>query len=599
MSDKEFDKLVEELRLIDPENQLIKLVGFGVNVFGEKEELPISIRKSLNKIHNIIDGLIQTNEGNYDFWITPKVDGFSCILKYNNGILEKAWTREGTIITEKCKYIKNLPLSISNMKGEVYLRGELFISWVDFENIKDDYANPRNALGIINRKNFENLEFVTFYFHPFQKSFKDNLEVINNSSYKDPFKISEKRLAFTSENILNIDSVLLNHKEFFTQETQIDGLVIVNSSDYEDHEIEYKSFAYKFGTEEVETEVEKIEWNPSSRGKLIPVVWYKPVTLYGTNCVKCSGFTYDYVRENKLGKGSKIKITKANEIIPYITEVLSEGEYEELTEIRSDIKILGKHAIIFGNEYHEKLRMENFIKNFLDYDGFKRSEILLDIFEIKNFKNLISFIDSVEKDYFLEKLKQNSIVTLGEEIFDKLKTNKINHKKFFSYFGIDGLGDRASEKLYSIAHTFFSIYCNSLVPSYQIDLGEEYNNMNLEKLVSSSGCNSLIVTNLLKDDVLKDISNIWIWAINNKKLFVEEDKKFNKTVVITGSLSKTKDEYKRILEKVGVKLDASISKTTDYLVADNVNGTSSKTKFANKNNIKIISEQELIELFLT
>ena len=594
ISDQEFDRLVEELKQLDPENTLIKQVGFGVNKFGDKEELPISIRKSLNKVHDIRDGLIVHGEDSFQYWVSPKVDGFSCIIKYNDGVLEKAWTREGTIITKKCRYIKNIPLVISELKGEVFLRGELFISWKDFEHLKEDYVNPRNALGIINRKGFDHLQHITFYIHPFQKVYKDNHSIINKV-YKNPFIAKEyyfEEYTDDGDHFSDVEKGLDYFKTIYSEETQIDGLVIVNDIHFGYPDIEHRSFAYKFGTQEVETEVEEVEWNPSSRGKLIPIIKYKPVELYGTVCVNCSGYNYDYIKENKIGKGSKIKITKANEIIPYLTEILSEGEFKDvLADYKpEDIKLVGKHLFLVNSSYRERIRLENFIKNFVDFDGFKRSEILLDIFEINRMDNLLLFFDSIEKDYFLEKLKENSIVALGEEIFNKIKTNKIRAKSFFLYFGIDGIGEKAAEKLCSIADVFFWNYENFH--------GEEYDYNVLRRLLTESGCNSLVIENVVNDEVLIDLSECWEWAKKTDRFSKEEDKKFAKTVVITGSLSKTKDEYKRELEKVGVKLDLTINKATNYLVADDVNGNSSKIKFAKKNNIPVISEQEMFDMFL-
>ena len=67
-------------------------------------------------------------------------------------------------------------------------------------------------------------------------------------------------------------------------------------------------------------------------------------------------------------------------------------------------------------------------------------------------------------------------------------------------------------------------------------------------------------------------------------------------IVITGKLSMPKDSFKELIEKAGYSYSDNITKETTYLIADDVNGNSSKLKKAREKGIKIITENEFFNL---
>ena len=81
----------------------------------------------------------------------PKIDGISSSLIYENGILIRGLSRgdgvTGEDILENLKTINSIPKKISGEKYSKILeiRAEIFIGKRDFENLKDNFANPRNA----------------------------------------------------------------------------------------------------------------------------------------------------------------------------------------------------------------------------------------------------------------------------------------------------------------------------------------------------------------------------------------------------------------------------------------------------------------------
>ncbi len=64
-----------------------------------------------------------------------------------------------------------------------------------------------------------------------------------------------------------------------------------------------------------------------------------------------------------------------------------------------------------------------------------------------------------------------------------------------------------------------------------------------------------------------------------------------KTFVITGTLSKAREEYQDIMESLGVKVSGSVSKKTNFLLCGENAG--SKLTKAQELGVKVINEEEL------
>jgi len=83
-----------------------------------------------------------------------------------------------------------------------------------------------------------------------------------------------------------------------------------------------------------------------------------------------------------------------------------------------------------------------------------------------------------------------------------------------------------------------------------------------------------------------------------KKATNEESKLNGKTFVITGTLSKPREDFKEIIENLGGKVSGSVSSKTDYLLlGESENGkVSTKEATAKKLGVQIISEAEFRKL---
>ena len=71
------------------------------------------------------------------------------------------------------------------------------------------------------------------------------------------------------------------------------------------------------------------------------------------------------------------------------------------------------------------------------------------------------------------------------------------------------------------------------------------------------------------------------------------------TFVVTGDVHefKNRNELKAYIESQGGKVTGSVSKSTNYLINNDVNSTSSKNQKAKELNIPILSEEDFIQKF--
>jgi DNA ligase (NAD+) len=580
MTDEEFDRCVEKLRSVSPNSECLVRVGWGMKVYKDKVKLPAVIESSLSKIQSTsLDMSFKFAQGT---WIgSPKIDGLSCILQYRDGSLILAVTRGdgeyGIDITPKMMYIGDIgvPLLLSE-KRDAIIRGELYIDTYTFEeNLADKYANPRNTVaGIINGKGFENLKYVRFAAHP-------QGEVL--------------RLAFEDRVALGIlpyrackslDDLEIVRECAHVDGYPIDGVVIQESKEFDEASLD-RIFAVKFETETVLTEVLSVEWNEGRGGRMVPTIEYKPVRLYGTECSRCSGFNYEYIRKNQIGPGSRIKLTKANEIIPYIVEIVSEGRYVELND-GVNFRVEGAH--MFKIEYSQYERsLEAFVGWHYNIDGFKRPKLLIEALCPKRgentrltFKGFIQSAIYAPRSTLIEWLNGAGINGKAEELARKLHS-PIYQNDFFMQFGLDGIGFSEAAKM-------------------QPYLREYIFEDNVEEILKKAGIRSNVYNVLIKPEIKEMLREAYLayhtpgmWTVKPQEV------KFTATtkVCITGTLpsGRTKAQFGELLKKRGIELVDYVNKDISFLIVSDLSSTSSKVKTATKLKIGLLTEDMAVREF--
>lgn len=343
LSDQEYDDLLESLKLEMTEEEYEAFVAtlnegsIEKNLDG-KVKHP-SIMGSLEKLKaeepEIVKKWIKENV-EHSLSVSAKIDGISSRAEYRNGKLVSLTTRGdgyfGQDITSKAKYIKGLPQTIphgpwDNFTGSI--RGELVIMREDFEGIKDNFSNRRNAVaGIINRKTDDKK------FNPDELrrvSFVPYTILGNQYAKSEQFGFLEDVGFNVAWNVLieksGIDDTIVDWL-FQTAQDELpydtDGLVL-SDSEYrnEDAYRPKAQVAFKINQSSAVTKIIGFDWGtPSASGKMTPVALLEPVEIAGVivKRVTCNNITW----MEKLGVeiGKTVRVLRSGEVIPKIVEVL-------------------------------------------------------------------------------------------------------------------------------------------------------------------------------------------------------------------------------------------------------------------------------------
>jgi DNA ligase (NAD+) len=352
MEDNQYDALKQYAQKTSPADAYF--TGIGSAVRGGKIKLPYKMG-SLNQVY----------QGDYVRWIakhglttdliviSDKLDGASAMLVYDtDGKLQIAYSRgdgeEGADITRHVSKIHNVPKQITNLTGDtVTIRAENIISPASFSRINTGkfarggriYKNPRNMVsGLMNSSEnhpevYTAIDTVAYEIVGSKMAKVDQLEQLA----KWGFKVAEYSIG--QADYWNDDRLtkLLNDRRAVT-EYEIDGIVI---------DIDAAATRARLATDELNPEyavkfkvadssnlavatVRQVEWNVSKDGYYKPRVQIHPVDLVGVTISNLTGFNAKFIKDNGIGPGAKIEITRAGDVIPQILRCIEPMPLENM-----------------------------------------------------------------------------------------------------------------------------------------------------------------------------------------------------------------------------------------------------------------------------
>jgi len=260
--------------------------------------------------------------------LTAKLDGVSAMwMPGTQNLYTRGNGSVGTDISHHAKYIKGLEKTPSDIRG---VRGELVIPINDFKkHFTDIYKNPRNAVsGLISNKkaSVELLSYIRFV----------AFECISSTTYMSPLeqltRLDSYGFCTVRKNIVKskaIDiSVMSDILDKFRDEAkyEMDGLVVYKNVTM----VRYKTgnprhvIGYKKLGDVASARVAKIDWQTTKHGVLVPVlVFQKAVRLCGVSIRKASAHSAKMVVDRTLGPGAECLVTRANDVLPYVMDVLT------------------------------------------------------------------------------------------------------------------------------------------------------------------------------------------------------------------------------------------------------------------------------------
>ncbi|MBQ9091198.1 MAG: NAD-dependent DNA ligase LigA, partial [Anaerotignum sp.] len=345
LSNQEYDALYDELVSLEEKtgtilaNSPTQKVGYTVlsNLVKVRHESPILSLDKTKETAKLASFL-----GDREGILSWKLDGLTIVLKYNNGTLEQAVTRGngeiGEDVTHNAKVFSNLPVSIP-FKGELVLRGEGVIPYSEFYRINEElgeeeqYKNPRNLCsGTVRQLNSEIAAKRNVKFFAFTLVSAEGKEISDSKSENMDWLVSlgfdvVEHVMVTAENVAEEVENFRNRIE--DNDIASDGLVMTfDSISYSQSlgrtaKFPKDSIAFKWADEMAETILREIEWNTSRTGLMNPVAVFDPVELEGSTVSRASVHNVSILKELKLSIGDKIKVYKANMIIPQIAENLT------------------------------------------------------------------------------------------------------------------------------------------------------------------------------------------------------------------------------------------------------------------------------------
>lgn len=549
-----------------------------------------------------------------------KIDGLSCVLVYEHGLLTRGATRgdgqRGEDITPNIRTIRSVPLklltknppSFLEVRGEVYLEREDFIK-INKQRQKQGeplFANPRNAASgtlkhldpkVVRERNLK------FYLHSF--SWAENYSFSSQKEFLD--KMREWGLPVSKENKFckDIDEVI-EYCKFYqakrdTIAYEVDGVVIKVDNFNLQKELgeTLKSprwaVAYKFPAHQATTVVEKIEFGVGRTGIITPVALLKPVECGGVVIKRSTLHNFDELKRLDVREGDTVLIERAGEVIPKVVKVIKgkrTGREKEVSAPRECPVCKGRVQKIKEDEVYYyctsincpaqlKRRILHFSsRGAMDIEGMGES-LVEELVNRGIVKKLVD-IYHIDKDtllklpLFKEKKAENILKSI-----EKSKNQPLS--RFIYALGIRYVGEKAarllSDKLKTIDN-FFKVKEEELknIP----EIGEVIA-ASVEEFFSFPETKKMIEEFKKAGLIFKRETVARGGLLSGLKF------------VFTGELTNyTRSQAKKLLEERGGVVLSSVSKRVDYVVAGSSPG--SKYKKAKELGVKIITEKEFFAL---
>jgi DNA ligase (NAD+) len=631
ISDREYDLLLQKLQQLEEANpELITADSPTQRVGGRPaDSFPEVVHTrpmmSLDNSYNI-DELCAFDERcrrlaegrPFEYVAELKIDGLSLSLQYENGVLTRGVTRGdgrvGEDVTQNARTIRSVPLRLrpeaKGIDGPVEVRGEVFIPLDVFRKTNAEreeagetrFANPRNAAAgairqldskLVARRKLD--MFVYDLLVGGRKPFATHSQALDWLE-KAGFRVNSRRKVCET-----IDEVIdfANEQEKLRDDLgyEIDGLVVkVNSTALQDefgatHKAPRWAIAYKYPARQAPTQVLNIDVQVGRTGALTPVAHLEPVFLAGTTVSRATLHNYDEIERLGVKIGDWVMIEKSGEIIPKVLSVITAkrkgaekpfrppkncpvcGELISRPEGEVVARCVNRYcgARVVGELLHFASRAAMRIEGLGDVLAMQLWEAKL----VKDPGDLYSL--TLEQVAAMPRMAKKSATNLLEQIEASKSRDLAN---LIYALSIRHVGLRTAEIL---AHEMGSL--DRLMEASVVEL-VAIPEIGLTVAESVRGWFDDEVNRALCDRLRAAGVN----TVSSRKSIALHDERFaGKQFVLTGTLASfTRDEAKALIEAKGGRVNSSVSKKTDYVIAGEAAG--SKLDKAESLGVTVIDE---------
>ncbi len=354
VSDEIYDNLKQEILLLEKKyhylkskNSPSKIVGYKPSKNFEKKAhkvpmLSLSNAFTEDDLINFEKRIINYLSVKKNFEITysaePKIDGISASLTYKNGNfvigLSRGDGNEGEDITNNLFTIEDIPKKIASndFPSEIDVRGEVYIKNSDFENLKEKFANPRNAAsGSLRQKNSEETRKIPLKFIAYTFGYERGLETSTQSEYLLKLRKWGFQTNPLNKTISGIKNLLKNYddveKKRLNLDFDIDGIV------YKINDLSLQkrlgnvanaprwAIAHKFSSNKGISEILDIDIQIGRTGALTPVAKIKPINIGGVIVSNATLHNEDEIKRKDIRVGDTVTVERAGDVIPHILSV--------------------------------------------------------------------------------------------------------------------------------------------------------------------------------------------------------------------------------------------------------------------------------------
>ena len=385
----------------------------------------------------------------------------------------------------------------------------------------------------------------------------------------------------------------------------IDGIVLKVNSYAQQQALGYTAkspkwaIAYKFKAEEVETELQSVDFQVGRHGTITPVANLAPVQLAGTTVKRATLNNEDFIRQFDLHYGDTVTVVKGGEIIPKIIGVNFDKRQQgaEPVTFTKVCPVCGTELVKNKDEAawycpntqscppQVKGRIEHFISRKamnIESLGEGKVEFLYDTGLIKDVADLYSLTFS--KLYGLSNDKVSFKEKTAQNIIDALEKSKsVPFERVLFALGIRNVGEVVAKTIVAEYHDIDSIIQASIEELSAINTVGEVIALSV-KAFFENPVNLNIVRRL-------QAAGLQFAKVETPKSD-KEQVLAGKTFVVSGVFEHySRDGIKETIEAYGGKNVGSISGKTDYVLAGDKMGPE-KRKKAESLGIPIITEAE-------
>lgn len=555
-----------------------------------------------------------------DIFIELKVDGVSYAARYENGRLVRGLTRgsgvAGEDITENLRTIADIPHQLCGDYPDVIeVRGEVYMSRADFlalnaaaaESGDKVFANPRNAaagsLRQLNPAITASRRLSAFAYTYGELSSRD---WATQSEYFDKleswgFHTTRKwaRHAHTMDEIQSAynDTMMIRADIPF----DIDGLVLkVNNVDLQEKmgaraNSPRWEVAYKFPAARGITTLRDITVQVGRTGVLTPVAELEPINIGGVLVSRATLHNADEIERLGINVGDKVIVQRAGDVIPQIVGVAEDVPDAVpfvfpdtcpvcgATVIQESGQVARRCVNTLGCPAQRIGELEHFVsRKGFDIDGLgtRQLELFISRGWIKNAADIFTLIarhgDDIKK---LDGFGEKSVSNLNAAIEH---ARDIELHRFLFAIGIPEVGEVTAKIL---ARAFGNLDALRTAPVWKLKQIDGIGDVMADEIVSffADAHNAAVLDELLHQ----------VHVVETDVTATAPDGPLaGKKIVLTGTLPNyTRDAAREILERLGAKVQGSVSAKTDIVLAGADAG--SKLTRAEQLGITIWSESDL------